>query len=109
MSASTTVTRPAMRPYLTETAAFASGKSNPRDFLERCLSDLEIWEPKIGAFVALNLGAARDAADASTARWRAGKPLSPIDGSQISRSLRQRSRKSRGLDLPAAKPAVSVR
>jgi Asp-tRNA(Asn)/Glu-tRNA(Gln) amidotransferase A subunit family amidase len=83
MSASETLVRPVMRPYLTETAGFASGKSNPRDFLERCLSDLEIWEPKIGAFVALNLGAARDAADASTARWRAGKPRSPIDGMPV--------------------------
>jgi Asp-tRNA(Asn)/Glu-tRNA(Gln) amidotransferase A subunit family amidase len=83
MSTSDTAVRPAMRPYLTETAGFASGKSNPREFLERCLGDLELWEPKIGAFVALNLGAARAAADASTARWRAGKPLSPIDGMPV--------------------------
>ena len=83
MSASDTAVRPKMRPYLTETTGFASGKANPRDFLERCLTDLEVWEPKIGAFVSLNLGAARAAADASTARWRAGKPLSPIDGMPV--------------------------
>ena len=75
--------RPALRSYLGETAGFASGKGNPRDFLERCLADLEAWEPKIGAFVALNLGGARDAADRATARWRAGKPLSPIDGMPV--------------------------
>ena len=75
--------RPALRSYLGETASFASGKGNPRDFLERCLADLEAWEPKIGAFGALNLGGARDAADRATARWRAGKPLSPIDGMPV--------------------------
>src|SRR6202043_2491632 len=35
------------------------------------------------AFVALNLAAARTAADRSTERWRAGKSLSPIDGMPI--------------------------
>jgi hypothetical protein len=52
----------------------------PRDFLERCLVALDAWEPRIGAFVTLNLAEARAAADRSTARWRAGNPLSPIDG-----------------------------
>ena len=72
--------KPAARPYLTATAKFASGDDNPREFLERCLKALDTWEPQIGAFVTLNLPAARAAADASTARWRAGKPLSAIDG-----------------------------
>ena len=79
MSADTR-TKPAARPYLTATAKFASGDDNPREFLERCLKALDTWEPQIGAFVTLNLPAARAAADASTARWRAGKPLSAIDG-----------------------------
>jgi Asp-tRNA(Asn)/Glu-tRNA(Gln) amidotransferase A subunit family amidase len=74
---------PVLRPYLGESAGFASGNGNPRDFLERCLADLEAWEPKIGAFVSLNREAARAAADASAARWRAGKPLSPIDGMPV--------------------------
>src|SRR5215475_16089089 len=80
MHAPDPATRPVMRPYLGETAGFASGKGTPRDFLERCLADLETWEPKIGAFVSLNLAAARAAADASSARWRDGSPLSPVDG-----------------------------
>src|SRR5215467_1712790 len=83
MHAPETIIRPAMRSYLAETAGFASGRGNPRDFLERCLADLETWEPKIGAFVTLNLAVARAAADAATARWRAGKPLSQIDGMPI--------------------------
>ena len=74
---------PTMRPYLAATAAFAAGKDSPRDFLERCLADLESWEPKIGAFVALNLGGARTAADAATQRWRNGTQRSPIDGMPV--------------------------
>src|SRR5258708_18898658 len=71
------------KPYLSATARFASGADTPRDFLERCLADLAALEPKIGAFVNLNLAGARAAADQSTARWRAGRPRSPIDGMPI--------------------------
>ncbi len=60
------------KPYLSATARFASGADTPRDFLERCLADIAALEPKIGAFVHLNLDAARAAADQSTARWRDG-------------------------------------
>jgi Asp-tRNA(Asn)/Glu-tRNA(Gln) amidotransferase A subunit family amidase len=75
--------QPRMQPFLPATVDFASGKDSARAFLERCIVQLEAWEPKIGAFVALNLAAARTAADASTERWWAGKPLSPIDGMPI--------------------------
>jgi len=77
------ITTPAMRPYLPATAKFTGGEDSPRAFLERCLAALEAWEPAIGAFVTLNLAAARVAADESTRRWRAGKPLSAIDGMPI--------------------------
>jgi Asp-tRNA(Asn)/Glu-tRNA(Gln) amidotransferase A subunit family amidase len=73
-------TSPVLRPYLPATANFAAGKDSPREYLERCIAALEAWEPRIGAFVTLNLPEARAAADRSTARWRAGAPLSPIDG-----------------------------
>jgi Asp-tRNA(Asn)/Glu-tRNA(Gln) amidotransferase A subunit family amidase len=75
--------KPQMRPFLPATADFASGKDSARAFLERCIVTLAAWEPKIGAFVTLNLAGARAAADGSTERWRAGKPLSPIDGMPI--------------------------
>jgi Asp-tRNA(Asn)/Glu-tRNA(Gln) amidotransferase A subunit family amidase len=75
--------QPRMQPFLPATADFANGKDTARAFLERCIATLDAWEPKIGAFVALNLAAARTAADRSTERWRAGKPLSPIDGMPI--------------------------
>ena len=74
---------PVLRPYLPHTSSFSAGRDSPRDFLERCLADLETWEPRIGAFVALNLGAAREAADLATTRWRAGHPVSPIDGMPV--------------------------
>ena len=76
-------TKPRMRPFLPATADFANGKDSPRQFLEVCIAELDAWEPKIGAFVTLNLAGARAAADRSTERWRAGKPLSPIDGMPI--------------------------
>ncbi len=76
-------TQPRMRPFLAATADFTNGKDSPRQFLERRIADLDAWEPKIGAFVALNLVGARAAADRSTERWRTGKPLSPIDGMPI--------------------------
>src|SRR5262249_58656984 len=72
-----------MKPYLAATARFASGADTPRDFLERCLADLAALEPKIGAFVHLNLEGARAVADQSTMRWREGRPLSPIDGMPV--------------------------
>ena len=75
--------KPVMRPYLAATQAFASGAQTPRQFLEQSLALLEHWEPLIGAFVCTNLPAARAAAEASTERWRAGKPLSPIDGMPV--------------------------
>jgi Asp-tRNA(Asn)/Glu-tRNA(Gln) amidotransferase A subunit family amidase len=76
-------TEPRMQPFLPATADFKNGKDTPRQFLERCLVQLDAWEPKIGAFVALNLAGARTAADASTERWQGGKPLSPIDGMPV--------------------------
>jgi Asp-tRNA(Asn)/Glu-tRNA(Gln) amidotransferase A subunit family amidase len=59
---------------------FEDGSSSPRAFLENCLVAIDELEPDIGAFVATNIEGAREAADASTARWKEGKSLSLIDG-----------------------------
>jgi Asp-tRNA(Asn)/Glu-tRNA(Gln) amidotransferase A subunit family amidase len=75
--------KPAMRPFVSATARFAAGKDTPRAFLDRCLAELAAREPKVGAFVTLDLAGARAAADRSTERWRAGAPLSPIDGMPV--------------------------
>ena len=74
---------PKVRPFHSTTAAFADGSDTPRDFLERCIEVIDAHEGTIGAFVATNLDGARAAADEATARWKAGKPLSPIDGMPI--------------------------
>jgi Asp-tRNA(Asn)/Glu-tRNA(Gln) amidotransferase A subunit family amidase len=60
--------------------AFAAGTDTPRALLERCLARAADLEPKVRAFVRLDAEGARQAADAATARWRAGRPLSIIDG-----------------------------
>src|SRR4051812_22642287 len=72
--------KPALRPYVSAAEDFRSGKDSPRDFLDRCLAALDGWEPRIHAFVSLNVAGARAAADRASARWREGRPLSPIDG-----------------------------
>ena len=55
---------PGLRPFLDARAGFAAGTDTPRDFLERCLAALDDWEPKVDAFVNLNIAGARAAADA---------------------------------------------
>jgi Asp-tRNA(Asn)/Glu-tRNA(Gln) amidotransferase A subunit family amidase len=64
-------------------ADFNTGKQTPRDFLERCIANVEKYESRIKAFVTLDLKAARKAADASSRRYKAGTPLSPIDGCPV--------------------------
>lgn len=65
------------------TARFREGADTPRAYLERCLETIAAREPVVKAFVSLNEAGARAAADASSARWQAGRPLSPIDGMPI--------------------------
>ncbi|MDB5414801.1 MAG: amidase [Rubritepida sp.] len=62
---------------------FADGSDTPRAYLDRCLATIAEKEETVRAFVVFDAGLAREAADASTLRWKAGKPLSPIDGMPI--------------------------
>ncbi|MBO6949920.1 MAG: amidase [Rhodospirillales bacterium] len=64
-------------------SAFADGSDTPSDYLERCLETVAEREPTVRAFASLNEETARAAAEASSKRWKAGKPLSPIDGMPI--------------------------
>jgi Asp-tRNA(Asn)/Glu-tRNA(Gln) amidotransferase A subunit family amidase len=63
--------------------AFLDGRDTPRAFLERCIATLERREPEVQAFVYTNLPGVRAAADASSKRYRAGRPLSVVDGLPI--------------------------
>src|ERR1700749_3271412 len=62
---------------------FRSGKTTPRAYLDETLKRIAALDPTIGAFVRINRDGATKAADASGARWKAGKPLSPIDGMPV--------------------------
>jgi aspartyl-tRNA(Asn)/glutamyl-tRNA(Gln) amidotransferase subunit A len=64
-------------------AEFAAGTVSPIDALEACLSRIERLNPKLNAIVTLDSTGARNAAKESAARWRAGKPLSALDGVPI--------------------------
>lgn len=64
-------------------ASFHSGDDTPRDYLERCLAVVDACEATVQALAHLNKETARAAADASTERYKAGKPLSAIDGMPI--------------------------
>jgi Asp-tRNA(Asn)/Glu-tRNA(Gln) amidotransferase A subunit family amidase len=72
-----------MRSYLAAQPDFGAGKDGPSAFLDRCLATLAETEPEVLAFVHYDIAAAREAAARSTARWRDGKPLSPIDGMPV--------------------------
>lgn len=64
-------------------ADFTSRRDTPCDFLERCIETIERDEPRVKAFVALDLDNARRAAQAATERYKAGRPLSMVDGCPI--------------------------
>ena len=62
---------------------FHSGTRTPREFLEECLVAVSAHEPRVKAFVSLDADAVRHQADASTRRYRSGRPRSPVDGCPI--------------------------
>ena len=73
-------THPAVRPFHTAAAAFAAGSDSPRELLERCIAVIDTIDRDVQAFEYIDLERARAGADASTLRYRAGKPRSSIDG-----------------------------
>jgi Asp-tRNA(Asn)/Glu-tRNA(Gln) amidotransferase A subunit family amidase len=62
---------------------FLAGQDNPRAYLERCLDSIAAKDGVVRAFVVLNETGARASADASAARYKAGRALSAIDGMPI--------------------------
>jgi Asp-tRNA(Asn)/Glu-tRNA(Gln) amidotransferase A subunit family amidase len=72
-----------LRTYVSLAQDLRSGKVTPRTYLEQCLHRIAKNEPRIGAFVLVNADGARKAADAASARWKDGNPLSPVDGMPI--------------------------
>ena len=62
---------------------FTDGSDTPRAYLERCIARIEALEPTLMAFAFLNLERARQAADESTARYRAARSFGPVDGMPV--------------------------
>jgi Asp-tRNA(Asn)/Glu-tRNA(Gln) amidotransferase A subunit family amidase len=71
---------PAVRPFHSAVADFTAGTDTPRAFLERCIATIVAIDADVQAFEHLDLPGAQRQADASTTRYKAGKPLSSIDG-----------------------------
>jgi Asp-tRNA(Asn)/Glu-tRNA(Gln) amidotransferase A subunit family amidase len=63
--------------------SFMEKKDTPRAYLERCLAEIDAREAVVQAWVSMNIEGARAAADESSARYKAGRALSRIDGMPI--------------------------
>src|SRR6185436_11601235 len=64
-------------------AAYASGTLSPVEATRECLARIDAWEPKLNAMYRLDRDGALEQARTAEARWRAGAPLSPLDGVPI--------------------------
>lgn len=83
MSAAAPPVAAAGEPFCGLREAFLAGRDSPSDYLERRLARIDAHEPQLRAFVVIDRDGARAAARASSARWREGRPRSPIDGMPI--------------------------
>ena len=72
--------KPAAKPFLALAPAFREGRDSPAALLERCLAQVDELEAGLEVFTAIDRPGAMKAADASSKRWRDGKPLSVVDG-----------------------------
>jgi len=61
-------------------AAYASGELSPVQVARALLERIEAWEPRLNAMYRVQRDAALEQARAAEARWRAGRPLSALDG-----------------------------
>src|SRR5687768_16742322 len=61
-------------------SAYSSGELSPVQLVRALLERIVAWEPRINAMYRLHSDAALEQARASEARWREGRPLSPLDG-----------------------------
>jgi len=61
-------------------AAYARGELSPVEVARASLARIAAWEPKINAMYRVLPDAALEEARAAEARWRARRPLSPLDG-----------------------------
>lgn len=62
------------------TSRYRTGALSPVEVAEALLARLDALQPQLNAFCIVDRDGARAAARAAEARWRAGAPLSPVDG-----------------------------
>src|SRR6185503_16249569 len=61
-------------------AQYSSGALSPVDVARACLERIDAWEPRLNAMYRTDREGALALAKASESRWRAKRPLSPLDG-----------------------------
>ncbi len=61
-------------------AAYAEGRLSPVEVTQAALARAEAVQARLNAFSMIDADSALAAARASEARWKAGNPLSPVDG-----------------------------
>jgi aspartyl-tRNA(Asn)/glutamyl-tRNA(Gln) amidotransferase subunit A len=61
-------------------SAFSRGELSPVELARDLLARMESWEPRINAIYRMHRDSALEQARAAEHRWRAGRPLSPLDG-----------------------------
>ena len=64
-------------------SAYASAEISPVQVVHACLERIAACEPRLNAMYRVHREAALECAHASEARWRARRPLSPLDGVPI--------------------------
>jgi aspartyl-tRNA(Asn)/glutamyl-tRNA(Gln) amidotransferase subunit A len=74
------MTDPALLSARALAGLYARRALSPVEALEAVLARIARLNPRLNAIIALDEPGARAAARASEARWRAGTPLSPLDG-----------------------------
>ena len=67
----------------TLTTSYARGLLSPVEYVEEMLKRSSKLQPSLNAFVLVDEDRARAAARESEKRWRAGRPLSPVDGCPV--------------------------
>jgi Asp-tRNA(Asn)/Glu-tRNA(Gln) amidotransferase A subunit family amidase len=69
--------------FFAEREAFLDGRRSPVDLVQECIANIEAHEEHVQAFAHLDPDGALRAARESERRYKAGAPLSPVDGMPI--------------------------
>src|ERR1700759_3536861 len=77
------MTAPAFRPIHTLAADIAARRVSPVDLVDEYLTRIERLEPKLNAFVSVNIDNARLAAEAADKAIRSGHAVGPLHGIPI--------------------------